>query len=423
MKKKNDPIEENIEIPVAENVEPVAVEETPAESAPIEIAPAEEIPVTESAPIEVAPAETASDPIPLPAEAEPEPAPASSAPEPASVAPSSSEPAPSGYGAPQMLYEDFIPYEYLHDTPERSADTRSEEPKKKKKLSREDELLAAVEAEMASQEAESAAAPVNEPAVSPRSETSDPAPVVPVIPVATSGEEENSMADAPTDSAPKPREYTPYERRLRRKYKLDKDILLSENDIVPGFILAKGENMVRCYHCIDSRKGEGTLCLTNKRLLINTDEHAEVAVEDVMGIKFSKNTYFSFFKFLFALIFLGLGAFMILLPFVHTGMNIPSITGESWKEWFKYLFIACGAVSVLISFPLWKRMVKSYFYFSIFVREGAPFIECKSRSVVKGEKKGTQFNFILSDAGKESEKAARELGALLLEVKDGRYNF
>ena len=358
------------------------------------------------------------------------------------------DPAPTpGYGAPQMLYEDFIPYDYLHETtsagggqtdpapvpdPAPSAETEERGRKKKRRSSSEDELLAAVEAEMASRDADSSAqAAQTDPQPAPQTPsvapTQTPASrsdtvVAPVAPTGT-GRQEASMAERPTGNAPQTREYTKHEKKLRRKYRLDKDILLGNNDLIPGFILAKGENVVRCYHCLDSRKGDGTICLTNKRLLINADERSEVSVQDVAGIKFAKNTYFSFFKFLFALIFLGLGAFMIMLPFFHTGMNIPFITGGSWKSWFFYLFIACGAVSVLISLPLWAKMVKRSFYFSIYVRDSAPFLECKSASVVKAEKKGTQYTFVLSDAGKESEKAARELGALLIEVKEGRYNF
>ena len=231
------------------------------------------------------------------------------------------------------------------------------------------------------------------------------------------------MAEESRESASTEREFTPFERKLRRKYKVEKDLLLSKNDVIPGFVLAKGETVVRSYYCLASKKGDGTLCLTNKRLLINADERSEVEVDKVTGIKFARNTYFSFIKFLFALFFFGLGAFMAALPFIRDSINIPFITGDSWKTWFMYLFIACGAVSILISFPLWAKMVKKYFYFHIFVKEGTPFLECKSKSFVKSEKKGKTYSFIVSDPGKESEKAARELGALILEVKEGRYNF
>jgi len=328
-----------------------------------------------------------------------------------------------GYGAPQMLYEDFIPYEYLHDSASPEAKEEVEQPpveekkKKDKKPSREEaELLAAVEAEMASH---AEAAPIeSEPAQAPVEEAPVQEIVVaPVAPVAVIHEEDNMPEDNTTT-----REYTSYEKKLRRKYKIDKDNLLSSNDVIPGFVLAKGETVVRCYNCLDSRKGDGTLCLTNKRLLINADERSEVEVDTITGIKFSKNTFFSFFKFLFALLFFGIGAFMVALPFIKDSVNIPKITGADWKGWYQYLFIACGAVSLLISLPLWIKMIKKSFYFHVYIREGSPFLECKSWAVIKREKKGTQYSFIVSDAGKECEKAARELGALILEVKEGRYN-
>ena len=351
--------------------------------------------------------------------------------EPEASAPAEEKPAP-GYGAPQMLYEDFIPFEYLH-----ASDAKEEKPapepkpkkEKPKKPTKEEELAAAVEAEMASREEEVDAsfAPPDGPIVLEDQGSAaeedvvikDPA-IAPVAPV----EEEIVMTKKKENAPAEPRKYSSYEKKLRRKYRMDKDVLLNGNDIIPGFVLAKGENVVRSYNCLASKKGDGTLCLTNKRLMINTDERSEVAVSMVTGIKFAKNTYFSFAKFLFGFLFLVLGAAMILLPFFRDKVPvIPFVTDGHWKDWFKYFFIACGAVSVLIGLPLWGTMVKKYFYFTVFVNEGAPFLECKSKSFVKSEKKGKQYNFVVTNAGKESEKAARELGALILEVKEGRYDF
>lgn len=351
--------------------------------------------------------------------------------EPEASAPAEEKPAP-GYGAPQMLYEDFIPFEYLH-----ASDAKEEKPapepkpkkEKPKKPTKEEKLAAAVEAEMASREEEVDAsfAPPDGPIVLEDQGSAaeedvvikDPA-IAPVAPV----EEEIVMTKKKEIAPAEPRKYSSYEKKLRRKYRMDKDVLLNGNDIIPGFVLAKGENVVRSYNCLASKKGDGTLCLTNKRLMINTDERSEVAVNMVTGIKFARNTYFSFVKFLFGFLFLVLGAAMILLPFFRDKVPvIPFVTDGHWKDWFKYLFIACGAVSVLIGLPLWCTMIKKYFYFTVYVNEGAPFLECKSRSFVKSEKKGKQYNFVVTNAGKESEKAARELGALILEVKEGRYDF
>ena len=50
-------------------------------------------------------------------------------------------------------------------------------------------------------------------------------------------------------------------------------------------------------------------------------------------------------------------------------------------------------------------------------------MEVKNRTYALREKKGHVYRYTLSRAGKESDKAARELGALILEVKEGRYNF
>ena len=421
MKKKND-LNETTDIseeeavvaePVldeAEEVEPIALDDAPLTDEPAEAA-AE---VVTEAPAEEAAVEDAviADPIAVEAEAS---------------APAEEKPAP-GYGAPQMLYEDFIPFEYLHasdakeDAPEAEQKPKKEKPKKPTK---EEAILAEVEAEMASREAESVpeeSLPADDAVI--KEVPVEQAEIVPIV-VAEEPVQEEAVMAKKVESAPvEPRKYSSYEKRLRRKYKMDKDVLLTNNDIIPGFVLAKGENVVRSYNCLASKKGDGTLCLTNKRLMINTDERSEVSVNMVTGIKFAKNTYFSFAKFLFGLLFLVLGAAMILLPFFRDKVPvIPYVTDDHWKEWFKWLFIGCGAVSVLIGFPLWCTMVKKYFYFTVFVNEGAPFLECKSKSFVKSEKKGKQYTFLVTDAGRESEKAARELGALILEVKEGRYDF
>ncbi len=434
--KKDDTIIEGSELPSEETVGTENLSDAPVEA--------------DVAPVGDASSDVSAEPV---AEPSPEETPAeevvTEAPE---TEPTPTEtPASPGYGAPQMLYEDFIPYEYLHDTPPPAvADTpaeniaREEEEKKKKekekKPSKEEaNLLAAVEAEIAARSAaqpetpavQDAPAPEPEPIAEAAETVADPepataperneTPVTIVAPVSAEPEEVNEMEEA-RNSEPVEREYTPQERKLRRKYKIDSDGLLSKNDVVPGFVLAKGENVVRCYACLDSAKGDGTICLTNKRILINADEQSEVEVSNVSGVKFYKNTYFSFFKFLFALIFFGVGAFLIAYPFLKESMQVAFIE-NIWKDWFKYLFVAVGAVLVLISLPLWAKMVKKYFYFNIFIKESTPFFECKSKSIVKCEKKGGQFKFLVSESGKEIEKAARELGALLLEVKDGRYNF
>ena len=255
--------------------------------------------------------------------------------------------------------------------------------------------------------------------------TEEAAPEAVAAPAAPAAQPES--ATAPADAKPETpvapaRKYSSYERRLRRKYKIDKDPLLKENDVVPGFVIAKGEHVIRSYDCLASSKGDGILCLTNKRLLINAGERSEIGIDKVSGIKFSKYSRLSFLKFIFWLFFFGLGAFMVALPFVQSGMNIPFITGDSWKEWFTYLFYGCGGVSVVISIPLFFSMLKKTFYFYVYAREESPFLEYKSRAYAKREKKGKVYKYTITKAGRESEKAARELGALIIEAKEGRYD-
>ena len=255
----------------------------------------------------------------------------------------------------------------------------------------------------------------------PATEDAEPEAAAPAAPAAQP-ESAPAPADVKTENPAPVRQYSSYERRLRRKYKIDKDPLLKENDVVPGFVIAKGENVIRSYDCLASSKGDGILCLTNKRLLINAGERSEIGIDKVSGIKFSKYSRLSFVKFIFWLFFFGLGAFMVALPFVQSGMNIPFITGDSWKEWFTYLFYGCGGVSVVISIPLFFSMLKKTFYFYVYAREESPFLEYKSRAYAKREKKGKVYKYTITKAGRESEKAARELGALIIEAKEGRYD-
>lgn len=409
--------------------EPVAPAAEPEAAKPIEIEPA---PAVESAPVVNAEPEPTVEVPAAPEEVREEPT----------------------YGAPQPLDEDLLPSDLIRSEEERRAaaeradkaaaavaareakeaeaerrkaekEAAKEAAKEAKRQAKADKkkaktaaLIARVESEAeqnAIKEIEKETGEHYEPAPAQQAaEQAAPAdaPVVAALPV----------EETPKEEEKKPRKYSSYERKLRRKYKLDKDKLLSENDAVPGFIIAKGETVIRSYNCLSTGKGDGILCLTNKRLLINAGERSEIAIDKVSGIKFSKYGRFSFGKFLFWLIFFGLGAFMLMLPSFNSGMNIPGITGESWKDWFTILFYVCGGISVLISLPFFFTMVRKTFYFYVYAREEAPFLEYKSRSYARREKKGKVYKYMVSKAGKESEKAARELGALIIEAKEGRYD-
>ena len=226
---------------------------------------------------------------------------------------------------------------------------------------------------------------------------------------------------SPKPVAPAPKTYSRQEKKLRKKYKLDKDALLSANSAVPGFILAQGEQVIRSYHCLASAKGPGTVCLTNRRLLVNADERSEVSIEQLTGIKFSRYTKFFFGKFFFALLFTAIAALSVLLPIIEWKFNIPNITGET-KLWAEILCYVGAGISFFIALPLWFKIVRKTFYFYIFAHQDAPFIACKNSGFSKREAKGKVAASMVASAGKESEKAARELGALIIEVKEGRFD-
>ena len=362
--------------------------EEPAASVPEEVAPLEE----------VAPA----DPVPAPADD-----PFASTPQ---------EAPRQEYGAPQMLFEDIIPSEYRRSEPTPEPTPEPEEPKpekKEKKKSKADELIEALEEEMKSRQS----AAEQESAF----DAVEPTPVAPNYEVlSTETKQEPVMKSTSTPIA---KEFSETEQQLRRNYKMENDILLAGNSAVPGFVIAKGENVIRAYDCLACSRGTGSIYLTNKRLLINADECAEVEINKITGIKFSRYWTFSILKLIFGLIFAGLGIFMALLAFFHSGMNIPGITGDSWKDWFPYLFIGCGLVSILLSLPFFLTLVKKYFYFNLFTQEDKPFFEVKSPAYVKRESKGKVYKYVVANSNKVAEKAARELGALIIEAKDGRYDF
>lgn len=326
------------------------------------------------------------------------------------------------YGVPQPLFEDFIPSDFSLN------DVKAKKEEKAEKtaapiLPEQEQIVPQVAVQ--EEEAQKAA-----PAISKKDKKKAAKAAPQVAPVVAYTEEPVSQEmpeAAPVKqkvdkrAAKEEKALRAYKNKLRKKYKLNQDELLSENDVIRGFVLAKGEHLVRAYSCLN--RGDGSVCLTNKRLLISAGERSELEVDKVTGIKFTKYTHFSVMKLLFGLLFLGLGVFMILLPFVKSSMNIPFITGKYWKHWFFYVFLGCGAASALISLPLLLTMIRRTFYFYIYAKQDTPFFEVKSRYYAKNEKKGRVYKYVVSKAGKDSEKAARELGALLLEVKDGRYDY
>lgn len=251
-------------------------------------------------------------------------------------------------------------------------------------------------------------------------EESADAPVV--LPVSESEEAPAEKAAEPEKKQETP-EYTWQELKLRRKYKMDHDPLFHANDVIPGFIIARGEKVIRTYNCLASDAGDGTVCLTNRRLLVNAGERSEVAVEQISGIKFSRRTRFYFWRFFFALLFTAIAVAAVLLPHLNKlPFAIPNITGEARKTWAVILCYVGGGIGALISLPIWLHIVKKTFYFFIYAHQDTPFVQCKSASYIKSEAKGKVASCMVAKAGKESEKAARELGALLIEIKEGRFD-
>lgn len=449
--------------------EPTAVE-APAE---IEIAPAEdaaipdEIAAPETAPEIVAPEETIAPDVAAPEETiAPEVAAAEETPE-VAAAEETTPKAPAEdtetreYGAPQPLFEDIIPAGFSFEEKQKEHEkekarlaaikkAEAEEKRRQKEWEEGEKRRQKEEEEAEKRRQKEEAAAAKKQAKSDKKKAKTAALIASVEQKAVSdaekdikretGEdysyEEPKQPEAPKKKKPNPaedlfaaddalapeRHYSKGERKLRKKYKMDRDNLLSENDVVPGFVIAKGENVVRTYNCLSAKGGDGTICLTNKRLLINAGERSEVALDQVSGIKFSNFTHFKFFKFLFGLIFLALGALLIALPFIKDSVSIPFVTGSHYKSWFPYLFYPCGGISAIIGLPLLFTSIKTTFYFCVFARVDAPFLEYKSAAQAKREKKGKVFKFSIAKPGKESDKAARELGALILEIKQGRYD-
>ena len=280
---------------------------------------------------------------------------------------------------------------------------------------------AAEELPIAEDVAEPAETPVYKEAETPVAEVrAAETPVAPVPVYAAVAAESSAPAHEKAETPS--RDYTKAERKLRKKYKIDNDELLSSHEVISGFVIAQGEKVIRTYHCLASDKGDGTLCLTNRRLLVNANERSEVSIEQISGIKFSKYAKFYVPRLLFALLFLAIAVLCILITAVDFGFTIPNITGEGEKMWAVILCYVGAGISAIISLPFFLNMVKKTFYFYIYARQDQPFVECKSSGYLKREKKGQASRSMVAAAGKESEKAARELGALLIEIKEGRYD-
>ncbi len=205
----------------------------------------------------------------------------------------------------------------------------------------------------------------------------------------------------------------PYQKKLRKKYKLERDELFGNNAIVDGFVLANSEKLLRSYQCLSTANGSGIITVTNKRVLFDAGERTEVPVENIVGIKYARYSHFSFAKFLFSLILIGGGVFVALFLERFIG-------GMSWyKGWLKYASYGVGAVMLLCSIPLLKWVNKS-FYLRFYALQNEAFVSYKGA----GKKKdlGENETSIIAAAGKECSKAAREIGALILDIKAGRYN-
>jgi len=182
-----------------------------------------------------------------------------------------------------------------------------------------------------------------------------------------------------------------------------------------GFVLADGEKIVKEYNCLKlvNPQGDGVITVTNKRLLCSTNELTETEIDNITGIKSKYKSKFSFMKLFLFLLLGGIGVACFLagkgtidLTSVWTGM----------PAWFKYILYSVGGIAAFFAFIFVFTIFGREFNITFFTKDSTQFI---SYTGLSGKIKP---NVIRVKPGKESKTIIHEIGAVILEVKAGKYS-
>jgi hypothetical protein len=203
-------------------------------------------------------------------------------------------------------------------------------------------------------------------------------------------------------------------KKLRKKYKIDKDSIFSENDYVDGFILANNETLLRRYDALKVNGGNiGRILITNKRMLFNTSEKAEIPLASVNGIRSAKYWTLNWVKFIFSLIFIGIAAF----AFIYDFTTFDFFQG---KAWLIYIIMGVGAVFALFGLIMLFTFARRRFALKVFISSSYEFITYNSKK--RKKENAIMESVIVAMPGKELDKMVREVGALIIQSREGYFD-
>ncbi|MGI6701978.1 MAG: hypothetical protein ACOX3U_05925 [Christensenellales bacterium] len=182
-----------------------------------------------------------------------------------------------------------------------------------------------------------------------------------------------------------------------------------------GFVLADGEKIVKEYNCLKliNPPGSGFITLTNKRLLCSTNELAETEINNITGIISRYKAKFSFAKLILFILLGGLASASIMASMNYL-INLDSLW-PTHPGWFKYVLYSVAGIAGLFALMFIFTVRRKEFRISIFTKSDTPII---SYSGTTGRVKPT---VIRVHPGKESKVIVHEIGALILEIKAGKY--
>ncbi|NCA66669.1 MAG: hypothetical protein EOM87_01245 [Clostridia bacterium] len=202
--------------------------------------------------------------------------------------------------------------------------------------------------------------------------------------------------------------------KLRKKYKINKDPIFCENDYVDGFILANNEILLKRYDALKVNGGNvGRILITNKRMLFNTSEKAEIPLDEVIGIRSAHHWTLSWVKLIFSMLLIAAAAFAFVYDFT-------SFSFIADKAWLVYIIIGLGAVFALIGVILLFTFARKRFALKIFIHSAYEFITYNSKK--KKKENAIMQSVIIAMPGKELDKFVREVGALILQSREGFFN-
>ena len=185
-----------------------------------------------------------------------------------------------------------------------------------------------------------------------------------------------------------------------------------------GFVFADGEKIIKEYNCLKlvNPSGNGVITITNKRLLCSANELAETELDNITGIVSKYKSRFSFGKLLlFLIIGVITAAFFVAAVKWNYLIDVRHILSVKWR-WLKYAYYVLGSGVGIYALVLLFSLQGKEFNINIFIKASTPLVSYRG---VTGQ--SAKSYVIRVKPGKESKHIVHEIGAVLLEVKSGKY--